>query len=207
MSGFVARPMPGFRPGGRPTSLGAQRSRQESRPDSAAPSKYEGVPCASRSLRPRRTRSASLYSNNRRESVLEACCARASMPCDARRLQRGEAEQPAANSRRQPAGAGCLVFGIGSSGAPLLNRREAQKPRARAQHASRTDFATTVRAERSGASSARPWASSIAGDPAGAVLQGRAFCLFFGGAKSESAAGTKSRLGLAAKHHRPEQPQ
>jgi hypothetical protein len=151
---FMARPVRGIRPRGRPTSLGAQRSRQKSRNDSAAPSLREGVPCASRSLRPRRTRAATLCSNSRHESVLEASCARASMSCDARRLQRGKAKQPtASNPMQQPAEAGCSVFGIGYSGAPLLNRREAQKPRARAQLASRTDsrrlFERSERSERS----------------------------------------------------------
>ena len=152
--GFVARPVRGFRPRGRVTSLGAQRSNQENRPESAAPR------CARGSLRfsvtEARAKLPPLRSGQTvaRSQSTKRAGARASAPCDARRLQRGEAKQPTANNpTQQPAKAGCLVFGIGVSGTPLLNRREAQKPRARAKLASRTDsrrlFERSERSERS----------------------------------------------------------
>jgi hypothetical protein len=197
--GFVARPMPGIRPGGRHTSLGAQRSRQENRPEKAA----LRVPCAARPKRPAKNslRSLrSLWSNSCAESVVEARCARASPGCAARRLLRGSFET--ANSPiQQPAKAGCWVFGIGYLGAPLLNRREAQKPRARAKRASRTDSRRL--SERSERSERSEFGAALGFEHrrearragfAGAI----SLPTFLFAQESRSAAGTKSRLGLGA---------
>jgi len=89
--GCRVRLMPGVRPGGRPTSLGVQRSRQERRPcKTARRGRVPCVPCRlhaawrssgvaqhagavlgpvslHRSPGPRRTRAATLCSNRRRE--------------------------------------------------------------------------------------------------------------------------------------------
>ena len=152
---FMPRPMRGVRPRGRPTSLGVQRSRQERRPGKTAHPQAGGCPALLEQRGPRKTPSATLRSNSCAESVVEARCARASLFCAARRFLRGGSQTAAtANSpMQQPAGAGCLAFGIGVSETPLLNRREAQKPRARAKLASRTDsrrlFERSERSERS----------------------------------------------------------
>ena len=49
---FLARPMPGVRPGGRPT-FWATRKWAKSRPRTARPSLARGVPCGAQNLRPR----------------------------------------------------------------------------------------------------------------------------------------------------------
>jgi hypothetical protein len=203
---FQARPMPGVRPGGRPTSLGVQRSRQERRPEKAA----LRVPCAARPTRPAQNslRSLrSLWSNSCAESDVEARCARASSGCAARRLLRGSSltAETANSPMQQPAIAGC-VFDIGYLGAPLLNRREAQKPRARAQHASRTDsrrlFERSERSERSefgaalGFEHRRGPARLRVGGFAGALSLPTFLCA----QESRSPAGAKSR------HHSRRQP-
>ena len=87
---------------------------------------------------------------------------------------------------------------------------EKRKPRSpRAKLASSTDSRRLF--EQSVATRVRRGASglSLLGDPseARAVRSGGAFCLLFGGPKSRSPAGANSRLGLAAKPHRPEQSQ
>ncbi len=102
---------PGFRPGGRPTFLRAQESRQRKRPCSVAPSLREGVPCDARSPRPAQNslRSLrSLRSNSCAESVHEASFARASGSCASRLLQRGTRD----SQTRQPFATTC------SSGRP-----------------------------------------------------------------------------------------
>ena len=93
--------MRGFRPRGRPTFWPA-RKWAKSGPCSAAHPLRGRVPCDARPTRPRRTHFATLRSNKRRESALEACCARALSGCASRRLQRGTPKQPAA---RMPAAA------------------------------------------------------------------------------------------------------
>jgi len=138
--------MPGFRPGGRPTFLRAQESRQSSRraakpkrPCSVAPSLREGVPCDARNPRPAQNslRSLrSLRSDSCAESVDEAGFARASGSCASRLLQRGTPEQPTAKRiGRSPRGIRL---------APLSTAEQRKALRARAQHASSTDSAQLV---------------------------------------------------------------
>ena len=201
--GWMARPMPGVRPGGRPTSLGAQRSRQENRPgETAHPA--GGCPALLEQRGPRKTPFATLRSNSCAESVHEARCARASLFCAARRFLRGgseTAEQPAAKRDRRLAPA--------VQHTPLLNRREAQEPGARAQRASTTGFAPlclSAVSTANEASWARPRASSIAGNPAAKQrggFAGATLCLLSGRSESRSPAGANSRLGRAdnTAHH------
>ena len=95
--GWRVREVPGVRPGGRPTFLRAQESRQRKRPCSVAPSLSEGVPCDARNQRPAQNslRSLrSLRSDSCAESVIDAGFARASGSCASRLLQRGTPEQP-----------------------------------------------------------------------------------------------------------------
>ena len=82
---------PGFRPGGRPTFLYRQESRQRSDPASSALA-LRGLPCAARSLRVGQNslrELRSLRSDNRPKSVVDARCARPAKPCAAQLVRRG----------------------------------------------------------------------------------------------------------------------
>jgi hypothetical protein len=61
--GLLARPMPGFRPGGRLTFLCAQERKQRKRPCKTAPLLRSGVPCDAQSPGPRPTHFATLRSD------------------------------------------------------------------------------------------------------------------------------------------------
>jgi hypothetical protein len=184
---MVARPSREFAPAGDLLFVPPE-SRQKAPPDRAA------LRFASGSLRcsglegSRGTRFATLRSDNRAKSEVEARCARAlkSLRCSA--ALKGVRRS---TSSARPARLATWLFGcsaVGCSGSPLLNRREAQKPGARAQRASTSDFAPlclSVVSKANEASWARPRASSIAGHPpAGwAVLQGPLFAYFLAGQK------------------------
>jgi hypothetical protein len=105
---LMSKPVPGVHPGGRPTFLCEQESRQRNRPGETA-HPLGGFPALLEQRGPRPTRAATLCSNSDAESVLEARCARASLFCAARRFLRGSSPTAAtANSHtRQPAVAGC----------------------------------------------------------------------------------------------------
>jgi len=105
---LLARPMPGVRPGGRPTFLCEQESRQRNRPCKTAHPQAAGYPA----LLGHRGRDELAPLCPARTSVASQCLkrakARASMPCDARRFRRGDPEQPTAELQtHQPARAGC----------------------------------------------------------------------------------------------------
>ncbi len=204
MPGLLARPSGDFAPAGDLLFV-PPKSRQKAPPDRAA------LRFASGSLRcsglegSRGTRFATLRSNNRAKSVVEACCARAlkSLRCSA--ALKGVRRN---TSNARPVRLATWLFGcsaVGCSGSPLLNRREAQKPGARAQRASTSDFAPlclSVVSAANEASWARPRASSIAGHPEAqrrGGFAGAALCLLSGGPESRSPAGANSRLGLANK--------
>ena len=130
---------PGVRPGGRPTFLCRQESRQRRRPCSVAPSLREGVPCDARNPRPAQNslRSLrSLRSDSCAESVHEAGFARASGSCASRLLQRGTPKQPQQPTAK-PKSPSPQRMGL----APLSTAEQRKALRARAQHASSTDSA------------------------------------------------------------------
>jgi hypothetical protein len=186
--GFVARPVPGFRPGRRPTFLRAQESRQRKRPCKTGPS---GCPAMLEPQGPPGTRFATLRSNNRAESVLEACCARALGFCASRRFRRGipqTAQQPTAKptSRLAPA----VRY------APFSTAEQRKALRARAQRASRTDSVQLSEQSVAARVLHGPSKPGQRREPAAqrrAVRSGGAFCLLFGGPKSRSPAGANSR--------------
>ena len=187
MPGLLARPSGDFAPAG-DLRFVPPRSRQKAPPDRAAPRFASGSLRCSGLEGSRGTRFATLRSNNRAKSVVEACCARAlkSLRCSA--ALKGVRRN---TSNARPVRLATRLFGcsaVGCSGSPLQNRREAQKPGARAQRASTSDFAPlclSVVSAANEASWARPWVASIAGNPpAGwAVLQGPLFAYFLAGQK------------------------
>jgi hypothetical protein len=125
------------------------------------------------------------------KSVLEACCARALGFCASRRFRRGGSEQPAA----KPESRSVDVFRM----PPFSPAEERKALRPRAQHASRTDSAQLF--DRSVAKGVLRGASRTEhrreprSEAQGRGGQGGAFCLLFGGPKSRSPAGAKSRHG------------
>jgi hypothetical protein len=130
---FVARPMPGFRPGGRLTFLCAQESKQRKRPCKTAPA---GFPAMLEAQGPRKTPFATLRSDSCAESEVEACCARALGFCASRRFRRGDPEQP--NSQQPNPKAGWRWLFLHPPSEPA-EERKALRPRA--QRASSADFA------------------------------------------------------------------
>ena len=153
-----------------------------------------GVPCDARNPRPAQNslRSlCSLRSDSCAESVIDARCARASGSCASRLLQRGMKEQPISPSAKRPARS---VRGIPL--APLSAAEQRKDLRARAQHASRTDSARLFEqsvAARVPRGPSRPEQRRAPAAQRRAARSGGAFCLLFGGTKSRSPAGAKSR--------------
>ena len=176
--GLVARSSREFAPAG-DLLFERPKSRQKVAPRSARPF---GLPCAAQALRAR-AKLPPLRSGQTvaRSQSLKRAARAPSSPSAARRAQGGTAETATTEGMWRLA-VGCF----GCSGLPLLNRREAQQPRARAQRASTSDFAPlclSVVSAANEASWARPWVASIAGNPAGAVLQGPLFAYFLAGQK------------------------
>ena len=157
------------------------KSRQKATPGRTALRFAAGSLCCSGLEGSRGTRFATLRSDNRAKSEVEACCARALKAFRCSAVLKGGTRNTSTVRpvRLVPRLFGC--WGSAVSGSPLLNRREAQQPRARAQRASTSDFAPlclSAVSEANEASWARPWVASIAGNPAGAVLQGSLFAYF-----------------------------
>jgi hypothetical protein len=183
--GLVARPSREVAPAGDLLFV-STKSRQKKTP------RRNALRFASGSLRcsglegSRGTRFAQRSSDNRAKSVVEACCARALKAFRCSAVLKGGRRN---TSDARPARLASRLFGFWGwavLGSPLLNRREAQKPGGRAKRASTTDFAPlclSVVSAANEASWARPRASSIAGNPAGAVLQGPLFAYFLAGQK------------------------
>jgi hypothetical protein len=204
MPGLLARPSGDFAPAGDLLFV-PPKSRQKAPPDRAALRFAAGSLRCSGLEGPRKTRFATLRSNSCAESVLEACCARALKAFRCSAALKGVRRD---TSNARPVRLATRLFGcsaVGCSGSPLQNRREAQKPGARAQRASTSDFAPlclSVVSAANEASWARPRASSIAGNPEAqrrGGFAGAALCLLSGGPESRSPAGANSRLGLANK--------
>ena len=101
---LLARSRPGFRPGGRPTFLPAQESRQRKRPCKTAPS---GFPAMLEAQGRAELTSLRSVQTGGAKSVLEARCARALGFCASRRFRGGNpsSQQPTAQaSSRSPRG-------------------------------------------------------------------------------------------------------
>ena len=192
--GFVARPSGDFAPAG---DLLSERPESRQRVAPAPSPLFEGCLAMLGARGPRRTPFATLRSNSCAESVLEVRFAHASGSCASRLLQRGVKEQ--ANSQQPNPESGWRMYFC----VPPFSPAEERKTRSpRAQLASRTDSRRLF--EQSVAARVRRGASglSTAGDPQrseGRGGQGGAFCLLFGGPKSESPAGANSRLGPSTK--------
>jgi hypothetical protein len=129
----MARPMPGVRPGGRPTFLCGQESRQRNRPCKTAPS---GFPAMLEAQGRAELTSLRSVQSGGAKSVLEARCARALGFCASRRFRRGTrrtAEQPTAKpGSSAPRGIWLAPFST-------AEERKVLKPCA--QRTSRTDSA------------------------------------------------------------------
>jgi hypothetical protein len=199
MGGFVlqARPMPGVRPGGRPTFLHAQESRQRTRPCKTA---HPAGGCPAMLEAQGRAELTSLRSvqTSGAKSVLEARCARALGFCASRRFRRGvsqTAEQPSSPTAKPASRLAPAV-----RYAPLSTAEQRKALRARARRASRTDsvqlFEQSV-AARVLHGPSKPEQRRAPAAQRRAVRPGGAFCLLFGGPKSRSPAGANSR------HHAP----
>ena len=200
-AGVLARPSGEFAPAGDLLFV-PPKSRQKAPPDRAA------LRFASGSLRcsglegSRGTRFATLRSNNRAKSVVEACCARALKALRCSAALKGVRRN---TSNARPVRLATRLFGcstVGCSESPLQNRREAQKPGARAQHASTTYSAPlSDRSERSERREfgAGPGLRASQGTPkrsAGAVLQGSLFAYFLAGQKVGRPPGRIPGMGL-----------
>jgi hypothetical protein len=136
--GLRARPMPGFRPGGRVTFLCAQESNQRRRPCKTAPC---GVPCDARSPGPRPTHFATLRSDKGARSQKLKRAARAPRASALLGGLEGESrnsqlQQP--NSRKPSPNSGCQRLFLHPPFEPAEQRKVL---RARAQHASTSDSA------------------------------------------------------------------
>ena len=179
--------MPGVRPGGRPTFLCAQESRQRKRPCKTAhpaggfPAMLEAQGRAElASLRSAQTGGA--------KSVLEARCARALGFCASRRFRRGDPEQPTAKpgSRLAPA----VRY------APFSTAEQRKALRACAKRTSSSDSARLSErrvAKRVPRGPSRPEQRREPAALLRAVRSGGALCLLSGGPESRSPAGAKSR--------------
>jgi hypothetical protein len=210
--GLLARPSGEFAPAG-DLLFERPKSRQKVAPRSARPF---GLPCAAQALRAR-AKLPSLRSGQTvaRSQKLKRAAHAPSSPCAARRAP-GGTEGTAATAGMRRLAVGC--FGCSAVvGPPLLNRREAQQPRARAQRASTSDFVRL--SERSVAKRVphEPWVASIAGNPdRGGFAGAPSLPTFLCAQESRSPAGANSRHGPRHQHpstnkqpapHAAEQPQ
>ncbi len=198
--GFVVRPSRGFVPAA-DLLFAPPKSRQKALPCKTGPA---GCPAMLERRGLRRTRAATLCSNNCAKSVDEALFERASPFCASRRFRRGGPET--ANSQAQQPAGGCIPL------TPFSPAEERKVLRPRAKHASRTDsarlFEQSVAARVPGGASRleyrrEPEAQRRAGRSGGALwlLSGGPENRRFRRSQSDSPAGAKSRLGLGEKPH------
>ena len=186
--GFVAKPSRDFVPAA-DSLFAPPKSKQKALPCETGPA---GCPAMLEAQGSRRTHFATLRSDNRAKSVVEARFARALGFCASRRFRRGGPEQPTANSQaREPFG-GCISY------APFSPAEERKDLRPCAQRTSRTDSARL--SERSVAKRVPGGASRLEyrrGPEAQrrAGRSGGALWLLSGGPESDSPAGAKSRHG------------
>jgi hypothetical protein len=133
---FLARPTPGVRPGGRPTFLCGQESRQRNRPCSVAPSLRYGVPCDARA--PRLARNSLRYAPFRQPREVR--------PRSALRARLGAlcfSAPPKGNpeTAQQPTAKPEIRSHRGIPFPPFSTAEERKVLRPCAQRTSRTDFA------------------------------------------------------------------
>jgi len=187
--GFVAMPSRDFVPAA-DLLFAPPKSRQKALPCETA--RRSRVPCDARSPGPHPTHFATLRSNKgvRSQSLMRASLA----PWASALLGGLEGEAPEQPNSQQPnPNSGWWMYFC----LPPFSPAEERKTRSpRAKLASRTDSRRLF--EQSAATRVRRGASglSTAGDPQrseGRGGQGGAFCLLFGGPKSESPAGANSR--------------
>jgi hypothetical protein len=165
-AGAVARPSREFAPAGDLLFV-PPKSRQKAPPGRAALRFAAGSLRCSGLEGSRGTRFATLRSDNRAKSVVEACCARALKAFRCSAALKGVRRN---TSNARPARLAFWLFGC--SGSPLQNRREAQQPRARAKRASTSDFAPlclSVVSAANEASWARPWVATHRGRTEGSA--------------------------------------
>jgi hypothetical protein len=185
--GLLARSVPGFRPGGRPTFLCGQESRQRSRPCKTGPA---GSPAMLEAQGRAELTSLRSVQTSGAKSVLEARFARALGFCASRRFRRGTPERPKTTAKP----AGRLAPAVRVAPFSAAEERKVLKPRA--QHASTSDSAQLFEcsvAKRVLRGASRPEYRREPEAKRRAVRSGGAFCLLFGGPKSRSPAGAKSR--------------
>jgi hypothetical protein len=200
---LLARPSRDFVPAADSLSCARKKVSKESAP---VPSPLR---CAARSPAmlgargPRRTPFATLRSDSRAESVVEACFARASGSCASRLLQRGTPKNQQPNSQQPNPKAGRHRLFIHS---PFSAAEERKALRPCAQRTSRTDsarlFEQSVAARVPGGASRLEYRREPEAQRR-AARSGATFCLLFGRSKRRSPAGATSRLGLATKPHSP----
>ncbi len=151
------------------------------------PSRSEGFPAMLERRGSRGTRFATLRSDSRAKSDVDACCARASPFCASRLLQRGVKEQPTAKPGSR------LPRGIRL--APFSTAEQRKALRACAKRTSTTDSVRLY--DRSVAEGVPhgPSRPEQRREPAAllrAVRSGGALCLLSGGPESRSPAGAKT---------------
>jgi hypothetical protein len=185
--GLLARSVPGFRPGGRPTFLCGQESRQRSRPCKTGPA---GSPAMLEAQGRAELTSLRSVQTSGAKSVLEARFARALGFCASRRFRRGtpSSQQPTAKPESRLASA--------VRHAPFSTAEERKVLRPCAQRTSTTDFARLSErsvAKRVPREDSRPEYRREPEAKRRAVRSGGALCLLSGGPESRSPAGAKSR--------------
>ena len=188
---LAPRPSREFAPAGDLLSCADKKVGKETAP---APSAlFEGSPAMLATQGSRGTHFATLRSDSRAKSVIDARCARASGSCASRLLQRGTPKQP---TPQQPTARPGSRSRRGIPLPPLstAGKRKARSPRA--QLASRTDSRRLF--EQSVAARVRRGASGLAflGDPEGAGRSGVvSLPTFLSTQESRSPAGANSRHG------------
>jgi hypothetical protein len=185
--GFVARPSREFAPAG-DLLFAPPKSRQKALPCKTAPA---GSPAMLERRGLRRTRAATLCSNNCAKSVDEALFERASPFCASRRFRRGgpeTAQQPTAKPEsRSPRGIPLTPFSTAEQRKGL---------RACAKRTSRTDSARLFEQSVAARVPGGPSSSEQRREPAAKRRAGRsggALWLLSGGPESDSPAGANSR--------------
>jgi hypothetical protein len=191
---LLARPMRGFRPRGRVSSLGAQRSDQENRPDKT-------TPAGSPAMLEGQGRAELAPLRSVQTSVASQCLKRASLAPWPSALvggfKGGVSKQP--NSQQPGPQAGWRRL---FNHPPFSAAEERKTASPFAQRTSRTD---SVRLSDRSVAKGVPHGglrSEHHREPAAqrrAARSGATFCLLFGRSKRRSAAGANSRLGPATK--------
>jgi len=183
---FAARTSRGFVPAA-DLLFAPPKSRQKALPCKTAPA---GSPAILEAQGSRRTHFATLRSDNCAKSVLEVRFAHALGFCTSRRFRRGGPEQP--NTTAKPESRSHRGIPL----TPFSTAEQRKSLRACAKRTSRTDSARLSEQSVAARVPGGPSSSEQRRAPVAkrrAVRSGGAFCLLFGGSKSRSPAGAKSR--------------